>query len=73
MAERMVKVRIAVAVDGTGTWVAAGWPTSQEKASGFLLAHDYVSELADHIAYHWVTAELPIPAETEVEGEVEDA
>lgn len=59
---KTVKVRIAVAVDPSGQWTAAGWPNMEH------VDMCAVDDLGPGESYFWVEAELPIPEITTVEG-----
>ena len=68
MTPKTVRVRIAVAVDPSGRWNASGWstaPTGMEAE----LAIDGVGE-GERL--FWVEADLPIPVEQVVEGQVSE-
>lgn len=67
---RVVKVRIAVAVDREGQWNAAGWSTKEGTPADWAamdIAIDAVGE-----AHYWITAELPVPGEVEIAGVIEN-
>jgi hypothetical protein len=66
---KTVKVRIAVAIDPTGTWSSSGY-------SGFEgdKAMDYAAEcLGPGENRFWLTAELPVPEIPEIAAVVEPA
>ena len=71
-----VKVRIAVAVDPKGRWVASGW--SGDNSSG-PESHNELLEMYDDDTigpserFFWLTAELPLPTIDEVPAESEEA
>jgi hypothetical protein len=68
---KTVRVRIAVAVDADGKWNASGWGTEHTFAND--TAMDIVIEgVEDGEARYWVEAELQIPEEKTVQGEVEE-
>lgn len=69
-----IKVRIAVAVDPKGRWYASGWGGAGQKGIENM---DHLLELTDYdtigpgeIGY-WLTAELPVPEQTEVPATAE--
>jgi hypothetical protein len=64
---KTVKVRIAVAVDPSGSWNASGWLNADGRELDLLM-----DDMGVGGAFYWVTAELPIPSVQEVAGEVED-
>jgi len=55
--QRTVRVRILVAVDRNGKWAACGYSWSDAKESIF------IDDLEDGEVYHWVEADVPLPAE----------
>lgn len=63
-----MKIRIAVVVNSAGKWAAIGWPDCGDEA---------MSQAAEMLgqpqleAQYWVTAEVAVPAQTEVAGIVE--
>jgi hypothetical protein len=65
---KTVKVRIAVAVDHNGGWSAYGGSGMSDEES--------MEEAVFNVGYiptqFFVTAELPVPEQVEVEGEVEE-
>lgn len=70
---RSVKVRICVAIAESGKeWCASGWSDAEtdeemrEQAEFELRAAQ-----RENVAFRWVTADIPLPEELEVEGEVE--
>lgn len=66
---KTVRVRIAVAVDETGNWNACGASDIHPKdAAAFSSDPGHLSE---NSVVHWVWADLPVPEEIEVAGEVE--
>lgn len=62
---RTVRVRIAVAVDAEGKWAASGWKDGGDKCKDFI-----ADDLGDPYRIVWVEADVPLPAETTVKGEV---
>lgn len=66
---KTVRVKIAVAVDKTGDWNAIGGFGQEEKES----MKDAMTDLEYGEVHYWLTADLPIPEETTVEAEVENA
>ncbi len=66
---KTVKVRVAVAVDPSGKWSAAGW--SREGTPDEGAAMDLVLESVDEgEARYWIEAELPLPGTVTFKGEV---
>lgn len=67
---KTVKVRVCVAVDADGNHAAAAvWPGRSEEE-----AKQEATELVEGdwpVAVYWLTAELAVPEEVEVEAEVE--
>ena len=63
-----MRVRIAVAVTKGGRWSAQGFVATDDSE----VAH-WAQDLLDEegAAICWVTADVPIPEDTEVKGEVE--
>lgn len=66
---RVVLVKVAVAVDKNGHWMAAGAHDNKDRTS-MDTCLDFVEEGE---ARYWLTAELPVPEEVTVEAEVENA
>lgn len=71
---KTIKVRIAVAVSRDGSeWCAMGWKRSDEKEQ---TEDDYLREAAldamdtTDVFYVYVEAEIPIPDDVTVQGEV---
>ena len=68
---RIVRVKISVAIDCEGTWNACGWGPRPDQAAAERLAKELASEeVCDGKSIYWVTADLQIPEEREVRGEV---
>lgn len=67
--QRTVKVRVAVAVDSDGDWMAVGYRDASEAHS----ADDARGEVGDGASIYWLTAELPIPEAVEVQADVGEA
>lgn len=65
LAPKTVPVRIAVAVNKDGSWTSGGDSSSSE-AEAILAADPLAGE-----RIVWVTANVPLPDETEVRGEVD--
>lgn len=65
-----VRVRVLVAVDSDGDWTAAACDNNDVDD-----AMEWINtrRLRGNIDYHWITAEVPIPRETTIEGSVSDA
>lgn len=64
-----VKVRVAVAVDNRGHWGACGY-NDMTSSQAMTYAQQ---ELQQDAACYWLTADLPVPQETEVSADVEVA
>lgn len=62
-----VRVRVLVAVDRRGKWAACG--ASDHDAKEII----YIDDLEDGEIYHWVEADVPLPAEAgpAIEGSVQ--
>lgn len=70
---RTLKVRIAVAVDPTGEWVAAGWGLLEKVVPDDELMSTAVDTLNPGEARYILTAELAIPTSpVVVDANVED-
>lgn len=69
MSERTVRVRIAVAVQPDGGWNAAGWEdgSDNEKLDAAL------QPMTNNAAHVWIEAEVPVPPEVTIEGQVKEA
>lgn len=64
-AEGFVRVRIGVAVDDEGRWLAHGsWSTCEE-----LVRHEVGYVAGDRFA--WITDDIPLPRVVEIDGTVE--
>jgi hypothetical protein len=61
-----VKVKIAVAVDPDGLWIASGYGKQMDWDEQMVCMMD---DLAPGEARYWVTAELDVPEVKEIEGE----
>lgn len=65
---KTVRVRIAVAVDETGDWSAAGWRMHPSRKAG--KHDDELKEIAldrvqgKCVGFHWIEADIPIPETT---------
>lgn len=68
---KTVRVRIAVAVDANGNWNSSGASDIDPKYAAAYAAEP--DNLSEHFVVHWVCADLPVPEEIEVAGEVEEA
>ena len=66
---KTVRVKVAVAVDKNGRWMATGAHDNKDRIS-MDTCLDFVEEGE---ARYWLTADLPIPEETTVEAGVENA
>jgi hypothetical protein len=68
------RVRIAVAIDSTGTWCASGQsiedgdPCPDDEMAAEVLEGDLIINASKMV--HFVEAEIPIPEEVTVEGHV---
>jgi len=57
-----VKVRVAVAVDTDGDWVAQGWPPySQDGRKATDPEMESIGQVGEECAVYWLTAELEVP------------
>ena len=65
---KTVRVRIAVAVDRDGAWVASGW--SDAKGEPCDCIGDMVDGLEVGEARSFVEADVPLPEQAVIEGEV---
>lgn len=68
--QRTQRVRIAVAIDHKGKWIAYGDSRLADKERPIQVLDCMVDDLESGEAFYWVTAELPVPEACEVEGEV---
>lgn len=66
---RTVRVRIALAVDEYGEWVARG---VSEYENAMLWANGAMIGSRSHANY-WIEADVPVPVVTTVQGEVKKA
>lgn len=66
---KTVMVKVAVAVDKNGHWMAVGAHDNEDRTS-MDTCLDFVE---DGEARYWLTAELPVPEEVTVEAEVHTA
>jgi hypothetical protein len=57
------KVRVAIAVDSTGTWNACGWGGPDSKASDSEKMGLAVDGVADGEARYWLEAEVDLPTD----------
>lgn len=68
----MVKrVRVLVAIDHEGKWSSAGYDYGDGSGSDpkeWLI----IDGLSEHMSYHWVEADVPVPSESIVVGRVAD-
>jgi len=73
---KTIKIRIPIAVDSEGNYNAVAWGGPQF-ASGGADPDDLVSSTREGLEPHgpetvvWVSAEIPLPEESEVVGNVE--
>lgn len=61
------RIRILVAIDSDGKWVSAGCDygsASDPKEWIFL------DDLGTNLTYHWIEADVPVPGETTIEGQI---
>lgn len=65
-----IRARIALAIDSTGRWNAAGGSdrTAPEAAAE---AHDNLVDPVGLTATAWILADVDVPEAVEIEGEVE--
>ena len=68
---KTIKVRFCVGVDTKGLWASVGDVEWKDDEARRQVEAIMVEMTEDPIAYHWVTAELPIPEEIEIAGSVE--
>lgn len=76
---KTVRVRIAVAVNHSGEWVADAWKTChiQERTDA-----DMVAQVLDHMkkydssgpawSVHFIEADVPLPVAQTIQGEVKE-
>lgn len=67
---KTVRVRIAVAVGPDGEYSCAGWDKPDNDADVMGQAKDLLPGVVSFAA--WVEADVPVPEEAVVEGEVSD-
>jgi hypothetical protein len=67
-----VKVRIAVAVDQTGGWNSCGW-RSKDRRDDVEMMGLACEPLEPGELQYWLTAELDVPAQTEIAADVSQA
>lgn len=63
-----MKIRIAVAIDHTGQWNAAGWGGPNSSATEDDLMGFAIDPLGDGERRYWVEADIDPPAVTTVAG-----
>jgi hypothetical protein len=69
---KMIKCRIALAVDPSGGWSAAGHNVEREPAKWEKF--DYILDgIDDGEARYWIEVEVPVPETTTVQGIVTEA
>ncbi len=64
---RTIRVRILVAVDSKGQWVSHGASGQNDATKRYWIVTE---GLGERVAYRWVEADVPVPAEVTVEGDV---
>lgn len=67
MTKKTIKVRILVAVTPMGAWSSIGYDGMDEDDA----KREVYSGDDEDPAFHWITAEVPIPEASEIVGEVE--
>lgn len=69
-----VKVKVAVAVDSTGDWVASGWK-HPEPSIAKILYHTGIIDSLNGVeeTFYWLEAELDIPETSTIVPEVTKA
>jgi hypothetical protein len=66
-----VRVRILVAIDDNGKWSACGYYSNDDAATRDVI---FIDDIGEHLSYHWVEADIPIPTPLTINGVVtEDA
>jgi hypothetical protein len=65
-----VRVRVLVAIDDKGDWTAVGLSRYEEADCRDVI---FTDDLGEHLTYHWVEADVPIPAPLTIEGIVQNA
>ena len=74
----LLKVRIAVVVDPDGKWSASGWHIANNGTKGKIekaeraMMDGVIDDVGMGEARYWVEAELPVPVEKTVQGEVKE-
>ncbi|MCW5976929.1 MAG: hypothetical protein KIT09_02575 [Bryobacteraceae bacterium] len=68
---KVVRIRIAVALDAEGNWSAAGWSGASDR-DAMETAVDAGADLAGMYRPCYVTVEIPFPKPTELVGQVEE-
>ena len=66
------KIRVAVAINEEGQWLACGYPDDDDQAIDEVVS-GVMEEGGQQLATYWLTATVPIPETDEVEAEVETA
>ena len=61
------RVRVVVAVDSEGKWSAVGASHFNDDDARECC---YIDDLGTHLAYHWIEADVPIPAPQTILGKV---
>lgn len=70
-AARMLRVRIAIAVDDLAQWQGVGWWTADADAAREAADEGIAGNGGTNVAYHWVEVEIPVPLrpdETVIDG-----
>ena len=62
-----VRVRIAVAVNSKCEWAAFGFSKNTDKEMKEAV---FVDDMAEGEQFHWIEADVPVPQEQIIEGEV---
>lgn len=70
---KTVKVRIAVAVNEKGEWVASGWRTQRGGDDMANPSDNYLSNAAREDvggSVYWIEAEVPVPETLTIQGKL---
>lgn len=70
---KTVKIRVAVAVDPSGDWYAAGWSMYNGEPNSVEAMDEAIDGVESGEACYWLEAELPIPEFPTVQAKVEVA
>ena len=64
-----VRVRILVAVDDRGQWSSGGYHLAHHKSQPDPREWMSIDDLTEHLSYHWIEADIPVPTITTIEGQ----